>query len=79
MPNTPFRELALDVVMNAPEYRDDVVDKVADYRSIKIAQSMERVVKAKEPHPTEENNEFLRAFKQRTGKLPAFMLKKEES
>lgn len=78
LPNTPFRELALDVVMNAPEYRDDVVDKVADYRSIQIAQSMERAIKAKVPHPTEENNEFLRAFKQRTGKLPAFLTKKEE-
>jgi hypothetical protein len=65
--------------MNAPEYRDSVVDKVSEYRSIKIAQSMERAVREKVPRQTEENNEFLRAFKQRTGKLPAFLTKKEES
>ena len=59
--NIPYKELAISVIMNAPEYVDEVVEETAGYQSIKAAQKLALTIEQnkKTPKPTLENNEFL--------------------
>lgn len=72
LPPATYKQLAIEVVLHAPEYRDEVVDKAAGYRSMKAAQQMAEAVEKnkKAPKPTEENNEFMREYKRLKGHLP---------
>lgn len=60
--NASFKQLAIDVLLNAPEYRDSVVDACAEYRSFDQARELALTIeKNKKLEPqTPENNEFLR-------------------
>lgn len=60
--NASFKQLAIDVLLNAPEYRDSVVDACAEYRSFDQARKLALTIeKNKKSEPqTPENNEFLR-------------------
>lgn len=73
--NIPYKELAISVIMNAPEYVDEVVEETAGYQSIKAAQKLALTIEQnkKTPKPTLENNEFLRRYKATHGRLPKFM------
>lgn len=60
--NTSFKQLAIDVLLNAPEYRDSVVDATAEYQSFAKAQklAMEIEKNQKIEKPTVKNNTFLK-------------------
>lgn len=70
---TPFKELAISIVVQAPEYRDPVVDAIADYKSYSDANEL--AVKIEENYrpekPSVSNNRLLRNMAEKNGgKLP---------
>lgn len=70
LPPTPFRELAMNVILNAPEFVDDVVIETADPNQNKKAQELAAQIDENAPteEQTVENNEFLRNFYARGNK-----------
>lgn len=69
--NVPFKQLAIDVILNAPEFRDPVVDAVAEYKSFDQAQKLAMTID-KNKHTekqTVNNNDLLKEMK-RLGKMP---------
>ena len=70
LPPTPFKELARNVILNAPEFVDDVVIEASDSGQNKKVQQMTLQIDMNKPakKQTVENNEFLREFYARNKK-----------
>ena len=80
LPRATYKQLAIEVIMNAPEYRDEVVDATAGYRSIKAAQQIAEVLKKNKvlPKQTVENNDFLKEYQKQKGHLPGALGKEKK-
>lgn len=67
-------------MLNAPEFRDEVIDKIAEYRSVTQAQELAITIdkNKKEPAPTPDNNDFLKEYIERNGDIPTYMKKKTQ-
>lgn len=80
LPRATYKQLAIEVIMNAPEYRDEVVDATAGYRSIKAAQQIAEVLEKNKvlPKQTVENNDFLKEYQKQKGHLPGVLGKEKK-
>ena len=69
--NVSFKQLAIDVILNTPEFRDSVVDTVAEYKSFDQAQKLAMTIdeNKKIEKQTVDNNDLLKEMK-RLGKMP---------
>ena len=69
--NVSFKQLAIDVILNAPKFRDSVVDTVAEYKSFDQAQKLAMTIdeNKKIEKQTVDNNDLLKEMK-RLGKMP---------
>lgn len=78
--NTPFKQLAIRVILVAPEYRDAVVDATAEYRSYDDAQELAmEIEKHRKAEPqTVDNNPFLRELSEK-GLVPKAFDKEKEN
>lgn len=80
LPNATYKQMAVEIVLNAPEFRDEVIDKIAEYRSVTQAQELAITIdkNKKEPAPTPDNNDFLKEYIERNGDIPTYMKKKTQ-
>ena len=75
-PPTPFRDLAIRVILQAPEYRDAVIDTIAEYKSRSDADLLSAMI---EEHyipkkQTTKNNSLLKEMADKNGgKLPGML------
>lgn len=70
---TPFKELAISIIVQAPEYRDPVLDAIAEYKSYNEANEL--VLTIEENYRPEKlsikNNKLLKTIAEKNGgKLP---------
>ena len=67
LPPTPFKDLAQAVVFSAPEFRDSVVDAVANYKMPKAVFAMAEAIELDFGEQTPDNNDFLAEWSSRNG------------
>lgn len=66
---TPFKELAISIIVQAPEYRDSVIDAIAEYKSYNDANELALTIEEnyRPEKQTVKNNRLLRNIAERNG------------
>ena len=67
LPPTPFKDLAQAVVFSAPEFRDSVVDAVANYKMPKAVVAMAKAIELDSGEQMPDNNDLLAEWSSHKG------------